>query len=93
MRVTPISLGLDSHRWESLHCIGNRDILSQKCLALICSIQCLGSVVIKTFDAIRELRDAGIVVVGGFHSPMERECLDFFYFEANSPSLFARREV
>jgi len=33
--------------------------------------------VIKTFDAIRELRDAGIVVAGGFHSPMEKECLDF----------------
>jgi predicted Rossmann fold nucleotide-binding protein DprA/Smf involved in DNA uptake len=33
--------------------------------------------VIKAFDAIRELRDAGVVVTGGFHSPMERECLDF----------------
>jgi len=31
----------------------------------------------KTFDAIRELRDTGVVVAGGFHSPMERECLDF----------------
>jgi predicted Rossmann fold nucleotide-binding protein DprA/Smf involved in DNA uptake len=46
-------------------------------LGLICSVQCPGSVVIKTFDAIRELRDAGIVVAGGFHSPMEKECLDF----------------
>ena len=25
----------------------------------------------------REIRDAGITVAGGFHSPMERECLDF----------------
>lgn len=32
---------------------------------------------IKTYDAIRELRDAGVVVAGGFHSPMERECFDF----------------
>lgn len=31
----------------------------------------------KTFDAICELRDAGVVVAGGFHSPMEKECLDF----------------
>ena len=43
----------------------------------ICSVQCPGSVVIKTFDAIRELRDLGITVVGGFHSPMEKECLEF----------------
>jgi predicted Rossmann fold nucleotide-binding protein DprA/Smf involved in DNA uptake len=57
--------------------IGDRAIMGRKCLALICSVQCPGSVVIKTFDAIRELRDAGVVVAGGFHSPMEKECLEF----------------
>ena len=46
-------------------------------LAIICSVSCPGSVVIKTFDMIRDVRDAGIVVAGGFHSPMERECLHF----------------
>ncbi len=46
-------------------------------IALVCSVKCPGSVVIHTFDAIRELRDAGIAVVGGFHSPMEQECFDF----------------
>jgi len=45
-------------------------------LGLICSIQCPGSVVIRALDAARELRDAGVCVIGGFHSPMERECLD-----------------
>ena len=70
-------------RWKLKHGdadvygIGNQSILGQKYLGLICSVQCPGSVVIKTFDAIRELRDAGIVVAGGFHSPMEKECLDF----------------
>ena len=63
--------------WRQIYGIGNRDILNRSWLGLICSIQCPGSVVIRTFDAIRELRDAGIVVAGGFHSPMERECLDF----------------
>jgi predicted Rossmann fold nucleotide-binding protein DprA/Smf involved in DNA uptake len=62
---------------RALHGIGERQILNQKSLGLICSVQCPGSVVIKTFDAIRELRDAGVVVAGGFHSPMEQECLDF----------------
>ena len=64
-------------RWASLMGIGNREILSRSVMGLICSKQCPGSIVIKTFDAIREIRDAGIVVAGGFHSPMERECLDF----------------
>jgi len=57
--------------------IGDRTILDRPCLGLICSVQCPGSIVIKTFEAIRELRDAGIVVAGGFHSPMEKECLEF----------------
>ncbi|HTY23990.1 MAG TPA: hypothetical protein VMC85_12720, partial [Desulfomonilaceae bacterium] len=38
--------------------------------------QCPGSIVIKTFDTIRALRDAGVTMIGGFHSPMEREGLD-----------------
>lgn len=57
--------------------LGQASILRLPIVALICSVQCPGSVVIKTFDAIRELRDAGIVVAGGFHSPMEKECLEF----------------
>lgn len=60
-----------------LHGIGNRAILREPTVALICSVQCPGSVIIKTFDAIRELRDAGVVIAGGFHSPMEKECLEF----------------
>jgi predicted Rossmann fold nucleotide-binding protein DprA/Smf involved in DNA uptake len=62
---------------SGVHCIGSREILHEQRLGLICSVQCPGSVIIKTFDAIRELRDARIVVIGGFHSPMEQECLDF----------------
>lgn len=60
-----------------LTAIGSLEILRHKRLGLICSVRWTGSVVIKTFDASRESRDAGIVLAGGFHSPMERECLDF----------------
>jgi len=55
---------------------GNLDILKHPGIGLICSIQCPGSIIIKTFDVIRRLRDEKIVMIGGFHSPMERECLD-----------------
>jgi predicted Rossmann fold nucleotide-binding protein DprA/Smf involved in DNA uptake len=57
------------------YAMGELTILRNRLLGLVCSIQCPGSVVIKAFDLIREVRDAGMVVVGGFHSPMERECL------------------
>lgn len=40
-----------------------------------CSSQCPGSIVLKTFDAITRMRDEGQILVGGFHSVMEWECL------------------
>lgn len=66
-----------SAEWSTLFGFGRRAILAESCLGLVCSIKCPGAAVIKTYDAIRELRDASVVVAGGFHSPMERECLDF----------------
>lgn len=45
-------------------------------LGLFCSVKCPGGVILKLYDVMRELRDAGVVVIGGFQSPMERECLD-----------------
>ena len=59
------------HRGQTVHGLGDAGILKHSSLGLICSVKCPGSVVIKTFDAIRELRNAGVVVIGGFHSPME----------------------
>lgn len=44
-------------------------------IALFCSRKYPGSLILPTFDAISSLRETGRVVVGGFHSPMEQECL------------------
>ena len=43
--------------------------------AFFCSSQCPGSAVLKTFDAITRMRDEGQILIGGFHSVMEWECL------------------
>ncbi len=59
-----------------LYAMGNPDIMKRRLLCLICSIKCPGSIILKTFDTIRALRDAGVTMVGGFLSPMERDCLD-----------------
>ena len=67
-----------------LSCLGSRAILRQPSIALICSVRCPGSIVIQTFDTVRELRDANVVMIGGFHSPMEREGLDFL-LRGNQP--------
>lgn len=59
-----------------LYATGNPDILQRRLLGLLCSIKCPGSIILKTFDTIRTLRDARVTMVGGFLSPMERDCLD-----------------
>ncbi len=55
--------------------LGNLDLIRSRPLALFCSVKCPGDVILRTYDLIRALRDAGAAVIGGFHSPMEKECL------------------
>lgn len=55
--------------------LGNLEILGERKLAIFCSARCPGDLILKTYDAARALRDAGVTVIGGFHSPMEKECL------------------
>ena len=55
--------------------LGNREILRNRKLALFCSVRCPGKLVLQTYDLAQRLRDAGVTVIGGFHSPMEQERL------------------
>ncbi|KAF0182562.1 MAG: hypothetical protein FD164_1125 [Nitrospirae bacterium] len=59
-----------------LTAIGNVEILKNKSLAVISSVKCPGHIILKTYDLMKQLRDAGGTVIGGFHSPMEQECLN-----------------
>lgn len=54
---------------------GNINILRLNKLALFCSIKCPGNLILQALDLAQALRKAGITVIGGFHSPMEREVL------------------
>jgi predicted Rossmann fold nucleotide-binding protein DprA/Smf involved in DNA uptake len=56
--------------------LGKPDLLRGYKLALFCSVKCPGDLILKLYDLARNLRQAGIAVISGFHSPMERECLD-----------------
>lgn len=55
--------------------IGNLAILEKRLLGFFCSIKCPGAIILQTYDLVRALRDAGVPVISGFHSPMEKECL------------------
>jgi predicted Rossmann fold nucleotide-binding protein DprA/Smf involved in DNA uptake len=56
--------------------IGAPELLSCEPVAVLSSVQCPGDVILKTFDLAQALRDAAMPVIGGFHSPMEREVFD-----------------
>ena len=54
---------------------GQTSILDGDKTGFFCSAQCPGGVILKTFDAVTAMRDEGRILIGGFHSPMEWECL------------------
>lgn len=63
-----------AHR-PRFHFLGDVRILRQPKTAFFCSAKCPGEVILRAHDAATRWRDEGRVVVSGFHSPVERECL------------------
>ena len=55
---------------------GNLSVLDKELLAFFCSVRSPGDVILKTYDLARVLRNANVTIIGGFQSPMEKECLD-----------------
>lgn len=56
--------------------IGNPKILQGQMLGLFCSVRCPGDLILRTYDLARALRDAGVPIISGFHTPIEKDCLD-----------------
>ena len=54
---------------------GNLSLLDEPLTALFCSNRCPGDLILKTYDLAKAMREAGVPVIGGFQTPMERECL------------------
>lgn len=44
-------------------------------VGLFCSVRCPGDTILGAYDTARRLRDEGVTVISGFHSPVEKECL------------------
>ncbi len=43
--------------------------------AIFCSSKCPGEIILNAHDLAHHFRDNGVSTVGGFHSPIEKECL------------------
>ena len=54
---------------------GNLRLLEEPLTALFCSQRCPGALVLKTYDLAWAMRDAGVPVISGFQTPMEKESL------------------
>ncbi len=55
---------------------GNLGVLDVPLLGFFCSVRSPGDVILKTYDLAKTLRHADVTIIGGFQSPMEKECLD-----------------
>jgi len=58
-----------------LSALGNLDLLSLPKTAIFCSARCPGRVILTAYDQAARWRDTGRCIIGGFHSPVEKECL------------------
>lgn len=58
-----------------LHHLGNREIMDMPLTAFFCSVRCPGNLILKAYDLAQKWRDENRPVIGGFHSPVEREVL------------------
>ncbi|MDI1343041.1 MAG: DNA-processing protein DprA [Pseudolabrys sp.] len=67
-------LGIDAP--PRLTALGNLDLLALPKTALFCSARCPGDAILRTHDQAASWRDTGRCIIGGFHSPVEKECLD-----------------
>jgi predicted Rossmann fold nucleotide-binding protein DprA/Smf involved in DNA uptake len=55
--------------------LGNLELLELPKTALFCSNRCPSNVILIAYDQAAKWRDAGRCLISGFHSPVERECL------------------
>jgi hypothetical protein len=66
-----IEAGVSNEFWAA----GPTELIKRSKIGFFCSSQCPGSILLKTFDAITKMRDDGQLLIGGFHSVMEWECM------------------
>jgi len=56
--------------------LGDLKILKNPPLGFFCSVKCPGELILRSYDLARSLRDTETSVIGGFHSPIEKDCFE-----------------
>ena len=65
----------EAYRPAEITAMGNPALLHARTIALLCSQSCPGDLASQAYDVAQSLRDLGAIVASGFHSPMEKTCL------------------
>lgn len=60
---------------QQVFAIGDVTLLQKPSLALFCSVKCLASIILKTYDPAQQLKTHVTPIISGFHSPVEKEVL------------------
>jgi predicted Rossmann fold nucleotide-binding protein DprA/Smf involved in DNA uptake len=71
--LLPKRLGTEAP--AQLWAIGRLDLINTPKTALFCSKRCSGDAILKSMDQAQKWRDRGRCIISGFHSPIEKECL------------------
>lgn len=61
--------------YPAISVLGNLVCLRPPILALLCSVRYPGDIILQMYDLAGALREQAVVVVSGFHAPLERDCL------------------
>lgn len=78
---------------KTLTIIGNENLLAAPKTALLCSTKCPGMEILKACDMMKKWRDSERCIISGFHSPMEKECLEIL-LRGTSPLIISpAREI
>lgn len=56
--------------------VGNTDLLSTRKLGLVCSSKCPGRLILRIHDLMVSLGGKELALTSGFHSAIEKECLN-----------------
>ena len=59
----------------ALSALGDTGLFATRKTALFCSARTPGDAILRAHDTAQRLRDEGVTVISGFHSPIEQDCL------------------
>lgn len=60
----------------TFHGYGPEELLARSYATFLCSVKCPGSLILQCYDLAKNFIASSTPVIGGFHSPVEREVLD-----------------